>query len=283
MNLLKIERAYYRIRIWSVRCKIVLVPLLILVGLFFMCAAFSGKNLTDFSSWVLVGMDKNNEHITFDVVAAFSAVVMCASAWLASSLYEGNIINEHYKVYSQPSMADNLRRLIKLRNKHYDDFRIHRTPFDTCLQGLDAYHSQNFSWGDKEDGARRNLKFYFYNAVDMYVSGRISFASFRRLVDQSAICVFFDVVEPMECMINPIYGARRYHMIMLFAGDIYLKHKMYDAAINNRRFSGSCINPGCPNGGSCASMVTPPAVTPPVAVVSATAPSAANSATSGNV
>lgn len=263
MCLINIERTYYFVRIWFARMKVILIPLVIVLIL-----SLGVMWCTDLCApmQILQYLETATKNKSFDVVAIFSAVIMCASAWLVSIIYEGKIIHEHYKVYAQPEMAANLRRLIRLRNRHYDDFRVHRTPYETSLQGLEAYQSRSFSWGDEEDNARRSLKFYFYNALDLYVSGRISYASFHRLVDQSAICVFFDVVEPMECMINPIYGARRYHMMMLFAGKIYLKHKMYDAAINNRRMRAFNVDdtpPATSRSAQPAGVTCPPSVCSP--------------------
>lgn len=170
-----------------------------------------------------------------DVVEIVSAALVFASAWVAVRCFEGALISKHFEDYSKPEMAEYLRTLSMMRIRQYKLFRLHRTPFNTTPNPMGSSLSELIEQSKNEEIARRALKFYFLKALDLYKSGRISRSSFRRLVDQSAICLFFDVVEPVEASLDPIYEATAYHEIMLLAGDIYLKHKLFDAAVTIER------------------------------------------------
>lgn len=205
------------------RFSVFLIPLCVCFVLWaFLCVVMSGELLLDCKGQFVWGN-------------FLSAAFMMASACIVVRCFEGNLISAHFDYYAKPEMAGYLRTLSKMRIRQYKLFRLHRTPFNSTPYAMGTSLSLHINQSEEEETARRALKFYFIKALDLYKSGRISYASFIRLVDQSAISLFFDVVEPIEASLDPIYEATLFHQIMLVAGDVYLKHKLFDAAVTIER------------------------------------------------
>lgn len=211
------------VRAWMCRFCVVLVPMCVFMLLWAAIVYVSKGNMKD-------ALDGGPQFVEF-----FSGALIFASAWVAVRCFEGALISKHFEDYSKPEMAIYLRTLSKMRSRQYSFFRLHRTPFNTTPFPMGAPLCQQVEQSSEEEKARRALKFYFLKALDLYTSGRISRSSFTRLVDQSAISLFFDVVEPVEASLDPIYEATAFHHIMLLAGDVYLKHKLFDAAVTIER------------------------------------------------
>lgn len=172
--------------------------------------------------------------LSADIVALLSVSLLAASIGMSARLFEAKIISKHYSNYAGAHTAHALRSLIELRRKNPAVFATHRTPYDNEPRGMIVPHP-DFKWCQSVDDARRSIKFYFFDAIDMYTCGQISRSSFIKLIDQSAICVFFEVVEPLEAMLNPLYDYQRYYNLMLLCGDVYNRHNVYDNAVNNNR------------------------------------------------
>lgn len=170
------------------------------------------------------------------LVTMASALFTAASLISFAQLHESRTMNGFQRSYAKPKMARALRDLVDYRAEHADFFRLHRAvsmnqDARLVLSGVMAPNH----WDEKVTDARRQIKFFFHNALSLYVSGAVSYATFRRIVDKSAICVLFDIVEPIESMLNPFYNHTAYYQLMLLCSDIYAKHKEHDYISGGRR------------------------------------------------
>lgn len=231
-------KAYlYRVIISFRRNKVFYIPIVVMFLVYYWFVSFGlqpqipdeGKQI------VYVQMNNGIGEVITHIIALVSAAFLAASVWMGARLHEASLISKHYDMYAQPEMARAMRRLMGFLREYKDDFRIHRTPVHNQPHCINASQNRSLKWPQDVDDARRKIKFYYFDAVDLYTSGKISRSSFKKLIDQSAICVLFDVIEPMEYMLNPVYDARRYYRLMLLFPSVYSNHKVYDIAINSNR------------------------------------------------
>lgn len=164
-----------------------------------------------------------------DMFTMLSALFAGVSILSFVHLHESKTVNSFQHSYAKPKMARALRTLVDYRTSNRKYFRMHRVSSSNsnerlALPGVSA----PAHWSEAVTDARRHIKFYFSNALGLYVSGAISLAAFRRIVDKSAICVFFEIVEPIEAMLNPFYNQTPYYKLMLLCSDLYNQHREHD-------------------------------------------------------
>lgn len=88
-------------------------------------------------------------------------------------------------------------------------------------------------WTEEEDKARRMVKNYFSSALELYRCGGISKKTLRVVCDIDAITLLFNVVEPMECIINEEYKFDVFYDLMKVVKNVYAR-KVKDAAAHKK-------------------------------------------------
>ncbi|MBR4523807.1 MAG: hypothetical protein IKO64_06210 [Kiritimatiellae bacterium] len=69
-------------------------------------------------------------------------------------------------------------------------------------------------WSEEEDRARRMLKNHFSQALELYRTRRIGKSVFRNICDNDSLRLLFEVVEPMEAIMNEEYHFNVFYEIM---------------------------------------------------------------------
>ena len=78
-------------------------------------------------------------------------------------------------------------------------------------------------WTEEEDGARRLVKNYFSSALELYRCGGISKKTLRVVCDTDAVTLLFNVIEPMEFIINKEYKFDVFYDLMKVLRDVYAR------------------------------------------------------------
>lgn len=147
---------------------------------------------------------------------------MCQTRHVAEAQF---IHNSTTNFYSHKMLAS-LRELAEFGRRKPSFFRLHRTEFYNPSAPMPIPFEKRMRWSHAMDEARRYVKGYFFNALELYMQGKISKKTLRAIVDKSALTILFDIVEPMESQMNPVYDYLYYHTMMLVAGDIYTKRSL---------------------------------------------------------
>lgn len=165
------------------------------------------------------------------IITILSIIFVIATLLQSKSLYEADLLAKYDEKYESQEMCDNLRLL--------RDFSSVQEMRDVChLVRTDRYNEdrplpiqkKGRFWEsiDGVDKARRAVKFYFINALDLYLEGKISQEVMRRICNKSGILTFFNVVEPMEAYLNPEYDYTKFRRIMMLTTDIWREQKKTD-------------------------------------------------------
>lgn len=165
------------------------------------------------------------------IITILSIIFVIATLLQSKSLYEADLLAKYDEKYESQEMCDNLRLL--------RDFSSVQEMRDVCnLVRTDRYNEDRPLPIQKKgkfwesingvDKARRAVKFYFINALDLYLEGKISQEVMRRICNKSGIHTFFNVVEPMEAYLNPRYDYTKFRRIMMLTTDIWREQKKTD-------------------------------------------------------
>lgn len=216
----------FRRQIFLRRWRPIFFGLMVLAAIFFFLVWYYDSDFRSSGRFCDQGTELPRWSEIFTIA---SAIFTGASIISFAHLHESKTMNSFQHSYAKPKMARALRTLVDYRTANGDFFRIHRVASMNknsrlVLPGVMAPNH----WEEDVTDARRHIKFYFINALSLYVSGAISHTTFRRIVDKSAICVFFDIVEPIESMLNPFYNHTAYYQLMLLCSDIYRLHEEHD-------------------------------------------------------
>lgn len=95
-----------------------------------------------------------------------------------------------------------------------------------CISNYDKFVTQNDRykpWTKDEDSARRIVKNYFSSALELYRSGGISKKTLRVVCDTDAVTLLFNVIEPMEAIINEKYKYDVFYDLMKVLRDVYVR------------------------------------------------------------
>lgn len=157
----------------------------------------------------------------------------------ARHLQEANTLSNHLDIYKDDKMCTYLRLLHKLRLPSNFQGRTR-----TCANNPDSriqIKSGDFSWYENEDEARRKVKFFYENALDLYKRGYIGIEFLDKLASLDAFMVLFDVIEPMECCLNPEYDYEPFHELMVLYKEKYemlkskQKHQTQERVLPGKR------------------------------------------------
>lgn len=80
-----------------------------------------------------------------------------------------------------------------------------------------------YSWSEEDDNARRMLKGYFVNLYLLYEAGALSKEVLILLCDKDSLPLLFQVVEPMESILNKRYKWQPFKGLMKIMVDKYDK------------------------------------------------------------
>ena len=97
--------------------------------------------------------------------------------------------------------------------------RIVISNYDRFVDNNDRF----LPWTKDEDKSRRVVKNYFSSALELYRCGAISKKTLRVICDTDAITLMFNVVEPMEYLINEEYKFDVFYDLMKVVKDIYTR------------------------------------------------------------
>lgn len=180
------------------------------------------------------------------LVTIFSIVIVYATLKQTQSLFEAEIMNSYNIEYESDEMYDNLRILRELsttlpfqtngsrsvnnnENKIPEIFKT-ETPWvrmdplsDIELNNLSNKEREAYLLNRNQDRARRKVKFFFINSLDLYEKGKLSLYVFERIIDKSGISLLFNVVEHMEYHINKNYDYGKFYRLMLISSGICKK------------------------------------------------------------
>lgn len=94
--------------------------------------------------------------------------------------------------------------------------------------------------------ARRAVQNYFSSALELYEVKIISRETFIRIIDKSAFCLYFDVIEPLMFLENKSYRHGKFYKLMKEGGylyeerqkemvDIYWRERVWQECRHKRR------------------------------------------------
>ncbi|HEX8211704.1 MAG TPA: hypothetical protein VF584_16135 [Longimicrobium sp.] len=143
----------------------------------------------------------------FTAASALGTVVAAVAAWQAakatSQVAEGQLYSTYYTEYGTPEMLRALRRLRQFREEHGEHFAL------KWKQALD----QGEEWAHQVDLARRAVKVYFVRAHRLYETGYASKKFLRAVATVDGLSVLFEIIEPLEYALNPVYDAQRFESL----------------------------------------------------------------------
>ena len=155
-----------------------------------------------------------------------SLVLVLMTLQSTKRINETQLLFQYDELYFKKEMQQYLRILREFHSKYENTFEPHRDERNQ-ISG-DDFMTDGLSWCECIDTARRQIKSYFINALDLYLEGMISTRVFLRIIDKNAITIFFDIVEPMEWNLNRDYDHTKFEKIMTLAYPIYTKYKKSD-------------------------------------------------------
>lgn len=162
------------------------------------------------------------EYVAY-AAATLSLVFLYGTMVQSRHLAESEFISQFERDYSSHKMLTYIRILTDYRRKHPTFFLKTRKEYFNPENVISDQFDKRMKWSSCVDEARRYVRSYFFNALDLYTLGKISRESFRAIADKASITVLFDVIEPMEMHLNPEYDVMYYQRVMEICSDIYKK------------------------------------------------------------
>ena len=225
----KLRRIYSKISVaWNNNKLISVVGILILIAAIYFIHHLSEHtgNKQEFGIPYL-----NETQFVAGIITILSIIFVIATLLQSKSLYEADLLVKFDEKYESREMSDNLRLLRNISSlpafgdvRHLVRSDMHNEDKPLPLQIKGRFWSSHAG----ADEARRAVKFYFINALDLYLEGKISQKIMRRICNKSGITILFNVVEPMEAYLNPKYDYTKFRLIMMLTTDIWREHKKTD-------------------------------------------------------
>lgn len=176
----------------------------------------------------LQGADKANYSSDVGLIAGLVTIVSIVLVYetlrRSRIVSEAQLLSNYNDKYFKEKMLNAIRLLRRFSKEHEKNFICHRTP---CCNPKGAFYflgDDELWWTPEVDAARRRLKGYFINALDLYEQGMLSYDVFIKILNKSGITTLFGIVEPMEWYLNPKYDASKFHRLMAYASHIYKEH-----------------------------------------------------------
>ena len=175
------------------------------------------------------------------IVAAISMVCGYLAIFVTLKLNESVKIQEFNAKYAEDAALDAIRAIANVKKIWKDglvgDFKrpdfVGRSLSFNPEKRIDIKNKDVLTvngecrhpWTETQDRARRMIKNYFLAAYQLYNDRSIGKAAFLDICSKDALVLFFDVVEPMEAMINNEYEFKPFYGIMRAFGSLYEEAK----------------------------------------------------------
>lgn len=121
-------------------------------------------------------------------------------------------------------MGKAITRLNSFKEKNEAYFYLHRKPYNNEPEGACFVSCRKLYIPDDVHEARRLVKGYFLNALDLYEHDMLTEKVLMEILDKAGIVTLFHVVEPLEWQHNRDYDATKFYRLMKCASSIYEKH-----------------------------------------------------------
>jgi len=124
---------------------------------------------------------------------------------------EAQLLLIFFTDYSSPDMSEALRLLKHWKEEEGDGF---------AKKWLKKFNEEKEKDGEahKVDRARRKVAHYFWNALRLHESGYVGKDFFCTVASADGIRIFYDIVEPLECVFTPGYDESRSKRIKEICG-----------------------------------------------------------------
>lgn len=134
---------------------------------------------------------------------------------------EAQLLSAYNDKYFENDMLDAIRVLRKWGDEHQTCLQKQRTPEKNPRNAPEFEEAHDITWPSEVDRSRRKVKAYFVNALDLYERDMLSRRFFNDIVNKEAITTLFDIVEPLEWLLNKQYDASKFYRLMEYASEIY--------------------------------------------------------------
>lgn len=188
-------------------------------------------------SIILAWVFHANHHVFLGlIVAIIAGVVTFIALVLAKKAIESQILMKMNEEYATEDMKKSVRVLFELKKKYRGALRgrnVEYNPRGPISQNSFVGAKGEVDWTEIDE-ARRKVKFYFINLLDMLAGRFISKAVFLQAVNKSGITILFDVVEHLEQALNADYEWEKFHKIFIHTENVWEKYnKNADMQANN--------------------------------------------------
>ncbi len=137
-----------------------------------------------------------------------AAIAAWRSARATTRATEAQLFSTHYATYGTPEMLRALRVLRSWKSEKGDEFEV------KWKRALDAGEKQ----AHEVDQARRQVKFYFFQALRLYEAKYVSRRFLQELTAVDGINILYDIVEPLEYALNARYDSSRFEKLRNLCG-----------------------------------------------------------------
>lgn len=165
--------------------------------------------------------------------------------FVACKINESVQAAECTKIYFSKEMLKSIRVLFGLRDKldkriEFDIELKAKTPENNSKKLVVLDDVKNYPWTEEEDCARRIVKSYFQLIYELRHKRIIPISKYmlKRLCDVDALPLYFEVIEPMEKILNNGYDTEPFYCLMKDVKNIYNKKRQQTAKVErkNKKF-----------------------------------------------
>ncbi len=194
---------------------------------------------------IIVTNDSQNPSDYLMVVISITSLVFTALAiFVACKINESVQAAECTKIYFSKEMLKSIRVLFGLRDKldkriEFENPNIElkaRTPENNSKKLVALDDVKNYPWTEEEDCARRIVKSYFQLIYELRHKRIIPVSKYmlKRLCDVDALPLYFEVIEPMEKILNNGYDTEPFYCLMKDVKNIYNKKRQQTAKVERK-------------------------------------------------
>ena len=183
------------------------------------------------------------------VISITTLILTILAIFVAVKINESVQASECTKIYFSKEMLKSIRILFNLREKLYNRIKFEnpnielktRTPENNAeVSLLLCPKEEKLIWTEEEDNARRLVKSYFLLIYELRHKRIIPISKYmlKRLCDVDALPLYFEVIEPMEKILNNGYDTEPFYCLMKDVRDLYdeKRQRHPKAEIKNKKF-----------------------------------------------
>lgn len=182
----------------------------------------------------LMAVDFSEISTVADCLTFFSVVVALMTLFQTKSLKEADFIEKYNEKYQQNDMRFSLEVLGEIEKRlSKENKEMLRMPINNKNKQIKLIQKEEFENAfSYANEARRNVKLYFLNILDLYLHNKISVSTLRIICNKSGLLLLFSVVEPMEKILNDRYDYKKFYILMIMLHDIW-EEKRKQAGFSN--------------------------------------------------